>query len=150
MERSDRCIQGDGQVEAAGGRLRQATLTEKDWKQFADGIRALACKREQHQGSFDAFVRRLEKHNFTIFLDAANIAFFNTLRFTEKDNPNARFQWSQVQAVYEAVKLKHPGQEILVVASWGRTYRDCVHSEKEQAFLDSLEVCTNPCVHASM
>lgn len=130
-------------MEAAGGRLRQASLSKQDWEQFATGIRDLASKREQKQGHFEVFVRNMERRNFTIFLDAANIAFYNTLWLNEEGKPNARFQWLQVKAVYEAVKQKYPWQEVLVVVSGARTMPNCVHSEKERKFLDTLEVCSN-------
>jgi hypothetical protein len=137
-------MQGDGHVEEAGGHLRQATLSESDWKQFAEAIHDLALKRERIPGGFDAFVRNVNKRNFTIFLDAANIAFYNTLWLSDEHRPNARFQWLQVKAVFEAVKQKYPGQEILVVVSGARTFSSCVHSEKEQQFLDDLKVHTQP------
>lgn len=136
-------MQGNGQVDEAGGRLRQATLTASDWTQFAEGIHTLACKREKTPGGFDKFVQIVKKRNFTIFIDAANVAFFNTRWLEEGDNPHSRFQWLQVQAVYEAVKKKYPGQEILVVVSGMRISRSCVHSDAEQQFLDQLKVCWN-------
>jgi hypothetical protein len=143
-------LQGDGFVEEAGGHLRQAQLSETDWKQFAEAIHELALKRERIPGGFDSFVRVIEKCNYTILLDAANIAFYNTLWLTEQNRPNARFQWLQVKAVFEAVKAKYPEQEILVVVSGARTRRNCVHSEQEQQFLDYLKVSQLVClrVHA--
>lgn len=128
-------------MKEAGGHLRQATLTESDWKQFATGVYDLACQREKVKGGFAKFAQALERRDFTIFLDAANIAFYNTLWLTEHGKPNARFQWPQVQTVYAAVKQKYPGQEILVVVNGGRTQHGCVHSPTERAFLDQLQVC---------
>lgn len=135
-------MQGDGHVEEAGGRLRQAPLKENEWKQFAKAIFDLAVSREESDGAFQKFANVMAKGDYTIFLDAANIAYYNTLWLTDDEQPNARFQWRQVKAVYEAVQKMYPERkkEIMVVVSGFRIRSQCVHGDVEQQFIDELQV----------
>jgi hypothetical protein len=128
-------------VEEAGGGLQQNQLSPSDWTKFAEAVRQLAAKREQKAGAFDIFVQRLQRRNYTIFMDAANIAFFNTLWLSDSERPNARFQWLQVEAVYREVKKAYPSQDVLVVVSGARCQDSCMHSDKERRFVNELKVC---------
>jgi hypothetical protein len=104
-------VQGDGLVEVVGESLGQNALKPDSWLHFKQSLRELAASRERKAGAFEEFAEHLDKTNFSIFLDAANIAFYNTHFLDKKD----KFQWLNVKRTYEKVQEAFPGKRALVI-----------------------------------
>lgn len=135
-------FQGDGFIEAIQDRLLEVSLESAEWEQFAQSVLELANSRERKAGSFAKFVTAVEDNDHTIFLDAANIAFFNTMKFmTDKEKQcDERFQWPQVNQVYQLVRETFPASRVMVIAHNYRCRVQFVRTKESRQFLDELQV----------
>jgi hypothetical protein len=146
-------------VEAAGGRLQECSLQPGAWQEFEGAVQQLAEARERSVGSFDSFISHLRANKFEVFLDAANIAYFNT-QWVPSDNAVA-FQWLQVKYLYSEVQRLYPDKRALVIVHFHRTAKRFIDSPEVEEFLAMLKVrlsmldCQNAahrlriCSHAS-
>lgn len=119
------------------GRLREVSLTAADWAHFQQGLRKLACTREKQQGCFEAFAEFLAARDYTVFLDAANIAFYGNS--TKPGGDQERFKWSQVKAVYEQTVARFPDRKVLVIVHNNRRHERFLRSPAARKFVENLE-----------
>jgi len=137
-----RIIQGDGFIEPIQDNLREVSLEPEEWNQFANSVREIAESRERKAGAFTKFVHAVEKKKHSIFLDAANIAFFNTMKFMKggpKDG-DERFQWPQVIKVYNLVRETFPESRVMVIAHNYRCRDQFVRTPDSRKFIERLQV----------
>lgn len=140
-------VQGDGFIEAIQDNLREVSLQPSEWSQFADSVRQVAESRERKAGAFTKFVHAMNKKKHSIFLDAANIAFFNTMKLMKGD-PNdgdERFQWPQVIKVYDLVRETFPESRVMVIAHNYRCRDQFVRTADSRKFIERLQVCLTRC-----
>jgi hypothetical protein len=139
LRRNSKTMQGDGYIEEAGGRLREVSLAPADWDAFAKSVCELASSRERRAGSFDKFVNMIKREKRRlVFLDAANIAFYNTMWLgMELDE---RFQWPQVKKVYDCVKERFPDRRIVVIVNNYRCRNQFVRTSEIRKFVDEWTV----------
>lgn len=139
-------FQGDGFIEAAQDNLVEQTLQPKEWAQFSQSVQQLATSRERKAGSFEKFIEFVQRNDHSIFLDAANIAFFNTMKFITENRKysDERFQWPQVIKVYDLVRQTFPDSRVMVIAHNYRCRSKFVRSHEVREFVDKLQVCYPP------
>eukprot|EP00892_Ulva_mutabilis_P007525 jgi/Ulvmu1/5144/UM021_0161.1 len=132
---------GDGFVEEVQDSLLELTLQPEEWAQFAVSVQELAQSRERKVGSFEKFVAMMQQQDHSVFLDAANIAYFNTMKFiTEnKKDCDERFQWPQVIKIYDLVRKTFPQSRVMVVAHNYRCRDKFVRSSDTRAFIAKLK-----------
>lgn len=86
-------------VPAAGGALQECSLTADDWQAFEASLRALAASRERQAGTFERFAEYVQTSGHDVFLDGANIGYFNSNWIAD---PAQKFQWAQVRCSYRS------------------------------------------------
>jgi hypothetical protein len=131
------CLQCDGSVPEAGGRLREVSLSAPAWAQFEASLHALAESRERSAGAFRDFAAHIAANNYSVFLDAANIAFFNTQWLAASQQ--CKFQWLQVKQLYERARALYPHKRPLVVIHENRCSSKFVNTREVQQFLQDIE-----------
>jgi hypothetical protein len=93
-------------VPGEAGQLQEVSLGPDDWRDFEQSVAELAMKSEGQEGQFKYFQEFLKSRDYSVFLDAANIAFYgNSCRPGATDD---RFQWWQVQMIYDEAVRKFP------------------------------------------
>ena len=121
---------------AAGGKLREVTLSPAAWSEFQTSLKDLAALRERHGGAFKSFVEYISRRNFSIFLDAANIAYYNT----HKAGSSLHFDWLQVKQVYERARELYPDKRPMVVIHEARCGRKTHGCQEVSDFLERVQV----------
>lgn len=136
-------VQGDGWVECLQEHLQEVSLGAEEWQQFSKSVKELAESKEKKAGSFSKFEQAIESSDHSIFLDAANIAFFNTMKFIGEGGKTCdeRFQWPQVIKVYRLAVEAFPDSKVMVIVHNYRCREQFVRTPEAQEFLESLKVC---------
>jgi hypothetical protein len=133
-----RNFQGDGSVPGGAGKLQEVSLAPDDWWNFQRSVAELAKKSELRAGHFENYQASIEKSGHTVFLDAANIAYYGNSCKPGLDVD--RFQWLQVKAVYEEVVKELPGQLLMVVTHCARLNSRFLRNREADEFVRFLKV----------